>query len=137
MNLMVFPKAEWDKYAEYAHLVCFDEHRPKEMNRYDFALVAEEDGKPLTYMTCREFDSETIYMAYGGSFPSAKGTIKSFRAYELCLEYLSKQYSQGTTLIENDNYPMLKFAMKQGLKVIGVRSFKDSVLLEHLIIWKE
>jgi hypothetical protein len=129
------PKEEWDKHSERVHLVCFNEVRPADMNRYDYALLVFEGTTPIAYMTCREFDSETVYMAYGGSFPSARGTVKSYKAYEKMVEFLKLKYLQGTTLIENSNIPMLKFALKQGMKIIGVRNFKDSILLEHLAIW--
>ncbi|MNY47228.1 hypothetical protein D3C86_1824810 [compost metagenome] len=107
------------------------------MNRIDFALMTELDGVPLSYMTCREVDEETVYMAYGGSFPSAKNTALSFQSYQAFIEYLSTKYKRATTLIENTNFPMLKFAMKEGLVITGLRNFKGSILLEHSIEWNK
>lgn len=135
MKVVYMPADQWKQYSEQAHLICFSEHRPADMNRIDFALVADVDGVPQTYMTCREVDSETVYMQYGGAFPSAKGSIKSYRGYEAMLARLADAYKYGTTLIENTNTPMLRFAMQAGLRVIGVRNFKQSILLEHFIEW--
>jgi predicted regulator of Ras-like GTPase activity (Roadblock/LC7/MglB family) len=131
VQVVAIPSAEWQQYSEQAHLICFNEHRAADMNRIDFALVADLDGVPQAYMTCREVDSETVYMQYGGAFPSAKGSIKSFRGYEAMLKWLASNYKYGTTLIENTNTAMLRFAMQAGLRIIGVRNFKQSILLEH------
>lgn len=136
MNVAFITAEQWAKHSEDAHLICFGEKRPAEMNRIDFALLVEADGVPQAYMTCREVDAETVYMQYGGAFPSAKGTIKSFRAYQALLEKLGEVYKYGSTLIENTNTPMMKFAMQAGLRVIGVRNFKESILLEHFIEWR-
>jgi len=137
MQVICLSAAEWEKYSEQAHLICFQEIRPAAINRIDFALVVDDGGLPQAYMTCRETDSETIYMQYGGAFPSAKGTIKSFKAYQLMLDALSGKYKYGTTLIENTNTAMLKFAMQSGLRVIGVRNFCGSILLENFIDWRK
>jgi hypothetical protein len=127
---------EWDQYAEKAHLICFDEVMDADINRIDFALVIHEDDVPLSYTTCREFDKNTVYMQFGGAFPSAKNTLKSFFSYKVMLDTLSEKYMRATTLIENTNLPMIKFAMKAGFKIIGVRYYKGSILLEHLLEWR-
>ncbi len=124
---------EWHQYSEDAHLICFNEIRPAKMNRIDFAMTTFEDGVPQTYMTCREVDEETLYMQYGGAFPSVQGTVKSFRGYEMMLCELSHHYKRATTLIENKNRAMLKFAMKVGFEIIGVRTFDGKIYLEHLL----
>lgn len=134
MELKVLSSDEWSVFAEAAHLAVFGEHRPSSMNRIDFALVSEKDGVPMSYTTIREVDSESVYMNYGGSFPSAKGTIYSMKSYIAFIDFLKSKYQNITTLIENTNTPMLKFAMKAGLVVIGVRTFKKSILLEHAFI---
>ena len=136
MNIAKLSAEEWEKFGTEAHLICFNEHLPAENNRIDFALLTFEEDVPLAYTTCREFDAWTVYMQFGGAFPSAKGTMKSFRSYEKIIESLKGEYKRATTLIENDNMPMLKFAMKAGFKIIGVRNYKGSILLEHLLDWE-
>lgn len=135
MKLVKIPASEWAKYSADAHRIVFDEVRLPKLDRIDFALVIEDEGIPQTYMTIRETDSETAYMQYGGAFPSAKGTPKSLAGYLMSLDYLSKHYKYANTLIENTNTPMLKFALKGGLKIIGLRNFKGHVLLEHIVEW--
>jgi hypothetical protein len=137
VKVVFMPADEWKQYSEKAHLICFAENRSADMNRIDFALVAELNGVPQTYMTCREVDAETVYMQYGGAFPSAKGTVNSFRGYQAMLKQLSTVYKYGTTLIENTNTPMLRFAMQAGLRIIGVRNFKNTILLEHFSEWSQ
>lgn len=124
---------EWAMHAELAHKVVFGENRPAEMNRIDFALMAHNGPTPLTYGTYREVDSQTIYMQYGGAFPGTEKTALAWHAYSRTIDELqSMGYKYATTLIENDNIPMLKFAMKKGFRVIGVRTFEGKILCELL-----
>jgi hypothetical protein len=130
-----FSSDEWKVMAANAHLAVFDESRPAEMNRIDFALLAVED-EPIAYGTFREIDNESVYMQYGGVFPPSRNSIKAYRAYEAILSKVRSHYKRASTLIENTNLPMMKFAMKAGLRVTGIRNFKGSILLEHSIEWE-
>jgi hypothetical protein len=136
MEVVKLSSQEWKAFGTEAHLICFNEHFPAEQNRIDFALLVHENNVPLAYGTCREFDAHTVYFQFGGAFPSAKNTVKSFKAYLKILEAASSHYKRATTLIENTNIPMLKFAMKAGFLITGVRNFKGSILLEHLLEWE-
>lgn len=131
MILVKATPAEWSNYSEAAHSVVFNEYRPATMDRIDFALIAELDSVPQLYMTCREFDAETVYISAGGAFPVCKGTPKSWQGFQLMLDYLKANYKYATLLTLNDNFPMLKFALSAGFKTIGIRNFKSSVLLEQ------
>jgi hypothetical protein len=137
VRLEVYSSDEWKILAQNAHLACFNEDRSPEMNRIDFAILVVDNDVPIAYGTFREVDSETVYMQYGGSFPNVRSTIKSFKAYCACLRYLKERYKRVTTLIENTNLVMMKFAMKQGLRIIGIRNFKGSILLEHFMEWSK
>lgn len=137
MKIQAISSDEWKQCAEDAHLICFGEKRPADMNRISFALLTTKDGLPQCYMTVREVDSESAYMNYGGAFPSAKDSHKAYQSYQMMLDFLKSRYRRASTLIENTNLVMLKFAMKQGLLVTGIRYFKDSILLELSIEWGE
>lgn len=101
------------------------------MNRFTFALmVIGEKNLPLIYGTFRESDAETIYMQYGGAFPTSKDTAVTYRAYLKFHEYLQVRYQRSHTLISADNLPMLKFAMKAGMRIIGTRTVRGEVLVE-------
>jgi len=123
-------KTEWDEVAEKAHLVMFNEARPKEMNRYDFALMAEIDGFPIGYGLCREFDSETLYFGYGGCFPEFQKSTKAVSWYIEGVSWALQNYKRVTTFIENENVAMLRVAMHAGLRVIGVKIFKQQIFCE-------
>ncbi len=127
-----FDRREWMKLSENAHRVCFGTLKPAEWDRIDYALMAVAE-QPVGYLTCREFDAETVYWQFGGSFPGAKGTLLSWRAYQAFVDYAQSKYKRVTTLIENDNLAMLKMALKIGFRVIGTRTFRGSILLEHLL----
>jgi len=129
---------EWEIYAEAAHLAVFSENRPKEMNRIDFALVVHDGDLPLGYGTFRELDDESVYMQYGGAFPSCAKTMNAWYVYEQVINTLKKScYKRATTLIENKNIPMLKFAFKMGFKIMGIRFFNNEIYCELLKEFKE
>jgi hypothetical protein len=133
MRVIKMLAKDWAKYSQDAHLVCFDEMRSPDFNRIDFALTSVLDSVPQSYMTCRELDAETVYLQYGGAFPSAKGTVRSFSGYKQMISELSISYTRATTLIQNQNTAMLKFAMAVGFRIIGVRTFKNEIYVEHLM----
>lgn len=134
MRVEKFDKEAWKKISNEAHLICFKEDRPIGMDRIDFALLAVTDyGAPAGYITCRETDSETVYWAFGGAFPSVKGTIMSYRAYEDFIGWTKARYKRAYTLIENKNKVMLKMAANIGFVIMGIKNFHGEILLEHLM----
>ena len=47
MRLVLLDKSEWKKFSQAAHAVCFNENRTPDFDRYDYALVVEnEKGIP-------------------------------------------------------------------------------------------
>lgn len=130
--IQVLPK-EWEAFSEDAHKICFHAHKPKSFDRIDYALLCTDNGVPCGYITCREYDHETVYFQFGGTFPGTKGGVKSWLCYEKCTEFARLRYRRITTLIENDNQVMLKFAMKMGYRIIGIRNYAGSILLEHVL----
>lgn len=133
MIIVKYDQSEWADVSEQMHYSVFGEYRPKTMSRIDFALVAWDDEKPIGYVTCREFDSETIYMSYGGFLE--KG-FKNLSAYKMCLDTLRSDYCRATTIVENTNFSMIKLAMSQGFLINGLRRHKSSTLLELCLEWK-
>lgn len=132
MKVFEYTPDEWSSISEQAHSICFNEIRDPSLDRISFALLATDENQPTAYMTCKELDSETIYLQYGGSFPSVKGTCGSYRSYLAMLNHLMTMgYKRAGTYIENTNTPMLKFALKAGWIITGIRTFNGSVLLEH------
>lgn len=125
---------EWEKMAEDAHVICFNEKRPSYVNRIDYALlvVDQKTDKPVSYITVKEFDNETAYWQHGGGFPGTIG-IPVYQAYRACIAYSKERYKRIFTLIENKNTPMLKMAMKVGFRIIGVKNIANEIMLEHLI----
>lgn len=126
-------KKQWAEHSEQAHAICFKAHKPKEWDRIDFALVVRDDQKLMGYVTCREIDAETLYWQFGGAFPGTVKTSLSWKGYQAFVEYCKSRYKRVTTLIENTNCVMLKMAMKVGFRIVGIRTFKGDVLLEHLL----
>lgn len=134
MNVQVIQKDDWKELSEKAHLIVFNEAKDSSIDRIDFALATESpDGVLLNYVTCRELDKESLYWQYGGSFPSAKGTVLSYRAVKALLDYCKMHYKRVSFYVENTNSAMLKMAMKCGFLITGVRNYKGSILLEHLL----
>lgn len=127
--------SQWEALSEEAHLICFEQARPKELDRLDFALIHEGlNGVPTSYMTCREHDAETIYLQHGGKLPSNGGTLGAFKGYVQMLYRLKESgYHQAVTLIENTNVDMLRIALKVGWKITGVTQRKNQTLVEHTL----
>lgn len=123
----------WAKHSEQAHLVVHGTYKPASMDRIDFALVAQKDDELISYVTCREHDADTLYWQYGGSFPGTRETSVSFSAYRMGIEWCRGKYKRVTTVIENKNHVMLKFALKVGFSIVGIRNFKDQILLELVL----
>lgn len=137
MNIQEYTSDQWFKIAEIMHLNVFDEHRSADMNRIDYALVVWEDDKPMGYVTCKEYDSHSVYIGYGGAMPYQRGKFNSMQGYKMILDYLKSKYSRVNTLIENTNIVMLKMAFACGFIVTGLRYFNGSVLLENSIEWSK
>lgn len=124
---------EWNQLSEKAHLVTFNTHKPREWDRIDFALIVQNERDMMGYLTCREHDAETIYWQFGGAFPGTRESSLTFQGYKAFVEFCKKRYKRCTTLIENDNFVMLKMAMKVGFKIVGLRLYNGAVLLEHVL----
>jgi hypothetical protein len=127
-------KEDWNSLAERAHLIVFNEIKKPDLDRIDFALMVQTDsGVPMQYATCRELDAESLYFQYGGSFPGTKGTLKSIRCLEKIIEWAEfAGYRRISFLVENTNEAMLKLSLRCGFLIVGLRTFKGLILLEHL-----
>lgn len=134
MRVVQIAKEKWGELSEKAHLIVFNEIKKPENERIDFALLVESSsGVPMQYATCRELDSESVYFQYGGSFPGTKGSISSLRCMEKIIEWAEfAGYRRIAFLVENTNEAMLKLAMRCGFLIVGLRTFKGLILLEHV-----
>jgi hypothetical protein len=139
MKIEKILKENWAILSESAHQVVFGKEKPVSFDRIDFALLAvdEVSKRPLGYLTAREHDHETVYWQFGGAFPGVKDSVHSFPIYRAFVEWTRGKYKRITTLIENENTVMLKFAMKVGFRIVGIRSVRGSVLLEHVLEFHE
>lgn len=124
-------KEQWAPLSQKAHLICFGENKPAEMDRIDFALLVKKGPQLIGYCTCRETDSDTLYWQFGGAFPGTKDSSMSLPAYLRLVWWTKQHYKRVHTLIENNNIVMLKMAMKAGFRIIGIRNFNKHILLEH------
>lgn len=136
MEVLKIDSEHWiSGFSENAHLAVFGEKKDRNLERIDFALLAVHDDIPISYVTCRELDKESIYWQYGGCVEKYRGSILSYRATEKLLFWCKQRYKRCAFYVENDNKAMLKTALKLGFKITGVRNFKNVVLLEHLLEW--
>lgn len=133
LSVLKFSASEWKEFSEKAHLIVFDQKRNPQMDRIDYALVVSEGDSLQGYLTAREFDSESVYWQYGGSFPTTKKNLRAFYCYQKCIDWTKEQgYKRITTLIENENVNYIKLAMKFGFRAIGIRMFEGNILIEFL-----
>lgn len=129
-------QAVWKELGASTHQIVFGENPPETQSRMDFALVVQDLTTDLyvTYVTVRELDSDTVYWGWGGAFPTFRNSSAPWRAYQAMTETTFELgYKSIFTLIENTNAPMLKFALKMGYKIIGIRHVNGCTMLEHLL----
>lgn len=128
-------KEEWMQMAEEAHLICFNEKRPKDLDRIDYALVNVTDtNEILNYCTVKELDAESVYWQFGGAFPNSKGSIHSTRSYARNIKWTFDQgYKRITTYAKNTNKDMLRIQLKCGFVPIGMRTVQGDVYVEMLL----
>ncbi len=137
MILKRFTLEQFNELAENAHLICFNEVRPRHLNRFNFALMVEDEaGVPLAYATCIETDAESIYMQHGGAFPSSSKGPLAVRAYHMMLKYLKEHYRQSSTIIRNTNIAMIKMAYSAGFVIHGIDYMEDGIYLHLLNVFK-
>lgn len=135
-DVKLIGRDDWKTFfAEEAHKLVFSEKRSADLDRIDFAILLVKEDSPVAFATCREHDSETVYMQYGGALPLNKKTYGVSQGYGQMIEFLShnKTYKRVTTRIGNENVAMLRLAMAVGFRIVGVTTFKGDVLLELLL----
>jgi RimJ/RimL family protein N-acetyltransferase len=121
---------EWAVLADSAHLVVFETKERSKLDRIDFALLILADDELGGYFTCKEMDSETLYIQYGGVFPQFQKTIHAMHGYKLFIKWAKEHYKRLSTKIENKNLAMIKMALQVGFLITGVNVFKEKILLE-------
>lgn len=135
LKVVKFLPDEWAKVSEDTHLAVFGTKKPANFDRISYALgvCRQEDWTPVLYVTVREHDHESVYWQFGGALGPAKGSIVAYRATLAVIKWQLERAKRISFLVENDNLPMLHLAMKTGFRIVGVRYFKNRVLLEHLL----
>lgn len=132
ISVKVLLPHQWKEMAENAHVAVFDETWDKNLERITFALLmVDKEDQIISYATAQEIDKETVYLQYGGAFPKFRGSPVVYKSFCEMVDFLKKSYKTIRTYVENVNYPMLKFYMKNNFLVTGVRYFKEFTLLEN------
>lgn len=133
-NVYLLKPEEWVGMARDSHLTVFGEESDPAMDRIDGVLfvLSEPEDKPAAYVQFRYHDAESMYWPYGGAFPGLKGSGDSRLALGAVIqECWALGMKRISFLVENDNVKMLKLAMNAGFRIVGVRMYKNKVLLEH------
>lgn len=119
--------------SESAHQGVFGERWDKDIERVDFAMlmVLKPSDKVVSYATAQEVDADTVYLQYGGAFDAYRNQPVVFYSFVAMLEFLSSNYKKIVTLVENTNQTMLRFYMKAGFLITGIRYWGDHVFLEN------
>ena len=134
LRVVKFSLKEWEVVSEATHLVVFGTKKPASFDRLNYAIgVLDYKNEPVAYVTVREHDHESVYWQFGGALPKAKRSIVAYRAMQEAIRWQLESSKRISFLVENDNLPMLHLAMKTGFRIVGVRYFKNHILLEHLL----
>lgn len=126
-------KDQWKELSVNAHIASFSELWDADIERISYALlmVQSDDDVVAGFATVQDIDAKTAYLQYGGVFERYKNTAVAFRGFHELIKFVQDRYDKIITLVENKNFPMLKFYMKEGFLVTGIRYFKDRILLEN------
>lgn len=135
MDVVKYDKSQWDLVAEGIHQTIFKEVRPASLNRFDYALVVWDESRPIGYITCRETDSESIYISYGGVWPESRNSLDSADGMRALLEYLKQHYKRANMLVENNNVLMLKKSLNSGFLPVGVTNYCNSIFVDLRLEW--
>lgn len=122
MTLKRLTLDEFNTIAETAHLIAFHEARANTMNRYDFAILVEDEDQhdmPLGYMACLEIDAETVWILHGGAFPVAKNKPAATKGFHLMVKYLRENYKGARLDTTPENLAMIKLAYSAGFVICG------------------
>lgn len=129
---------EWKAISTDTHLVVFEQARSADMDRIHYALIARDDlNNVYGYVTVKEQDSESVYWQYGGAFPSCAKTVRVHSVYKEFIEWTRSKYKRISAMVENKNIRYLKLAMAHGFKIIGVKNFKNTILIELLLDFED
>jgi hypothetical protein len=130
-------KDEWKEFSESAHLSVFKERIDPMQERIDFALlVADDANKLILYCSYRETDKDSVYMQFGGSFPTHRGDIKVLPAFLEMVKWCKARYKAIMFHTENTNHAMIKLGMKSGFNIVGMSHGRTGkILLEHELRW--
>ncbi len=124
---------QWAQLAPLAEGYSFGSVDPSGFARLDFALIGIEHSVIVGWATFREKTATSVFWQFGGAAPNAEKSLHVLRFYGGVMEHLAKTYQDVSTLIKNDNAPMLKLAAKIGYKIVGLRAVKGDILLEHAL----
>jgi hypothetical protein len=104
-------------------------------DRISFALLLEKlDGTMLAYITCLETHNDTLYIQYGGAFLGPnKNSVHALPGYLKLIDWCKARYKRILTYISSKNKVMLKFAMRAGFEIVGVKYFKGFCLVDHAL----
>lgn len=130
MQSYFLTKDEWKDYSKAAHELAFNEQWNPEIERIDYAMLLVNEEDPVAYVTLKETGEHSVYIQYGGAFQNIKGTTLSYKAFARMIHDLQKKYKRITTLVENNNWGMLKFYWSTKFRVTGLRYFKSAIFLE-------
>lgn len=117
---------EFKKLSKEIHYASFNEHRPSDLETFDYAMVCYNDRNKITaYSTIIEHDAESAYMQHGGTFPDI-AKFEVVKSYLLMVKFLKEKYKYISTRIYNDNIAMLKLAFTGGFLIHGIEYMKET-----------
>ena len=124
---------EWRDISVEVHRLIFSENRNPDLDRIDYAVIVGCDNEALGYVTCREFDSKTVYWQYGGVVPNFRGMPRAVGGFDELVRYARGQnYERIMTYVENVNVGYMKLLLSRGFLIIGTRLFKGGVFVEFV-----
>lgn len=133
MKVRRIEKDDW--YAQFAgaHQKIFT-YGLEEAHCFAFVLgVFDECDDISGFVSVSELDGESAYLPYGGMFMSHRNLGKASDAFEVCLEFLKKDYKRIGFLTKTSNKIMINLGHKKGFEIVGMRKAHGVPCVEMLL----
>lgn len=107
----------------------FGKQVEEHFKHFDSALVVYVEDRVVSYATTKKLSSDLVFLEMGGAAPSFKGTSYVPRSFLGMVEHLFETYKEITMSVRNNNFPMLRLALKLGFLITGTQLSNDGQLM--------
>jgi len=139
MKVVAIDRDIWIKdYQDVAYKAVFGFDPPSEIKNslFDkaFLVIDEEKDSPIIYATVKQTTEKSLFIEFGGSFPSYKLSPKVRKAFFLLCKTFKEAGSTYTSLSTlNNNISMQKLALSAGFMPMGMNISNHGLMIDYAL----